>query len=259
MKRLLFIGTILLGLQANAQFATINENFEGFTTGTGAAWPQSGWSKINQGPLLYADGTSNKYIQSYSLFSPNVATYLITPQIVAPNGSTSIKFLAAQTAGSAGEGTIEVGLVPGTTSADMTSFASLGAAITLSNSTAQTYTFNVPASTSQYIAFRFVGKVNHAAIYIDDVVYASNLAVKEINASNDVKFVLNSDNTALQFFSKNHTVSEVQIYSASGQNVLSNKVSNGTLNVSSLKTGVYLINISTKEGAVVKSKFIIKK
>ena len=263
MKKILLIATVLLGLvQANAQVATLDENFDTFTTGTTATWPQNGWNKVQNGagPWVYADGTgTDKHVQYYSFFSANTAGYLISPQIIAPDGSKTLTFNASLTGGSAGGavGTIEVGLVNGVTSADMTSFVSIGSTITLTT-TDTAYSFSVPTSTQQFIAFKIIGNIPHTAIQIDDVVYGSSLAVSEINANADIKFSTNADQSALQFSSKKFNVNGIQIYSANGQKVANGKIVNNTFNISSLKTGIYFLIIETTEGVTIKSKFLKK-
>ncbi|WP_379963416.1 choice-of-anchor J domain-containing protein [Epilithonimonas sp. UC225_85] len=208
---------------------------------------------------MYIDGTGGQnYVQAYSFMFPNVAAYVISPQIVAPDGSTKITFTSAQTTGSAGTGTVQVGLVSGTTTADMTGFTPLGAAITLASTTENTYTFDVPASAQQYIAFKFIGSIAHAALHVDNVVYGPNLAVVE-NAlnSNDVKFAVSADNNSLKFTSPS-TLSSAKIYSAAGQLATEGKITDNTFDITRLKTGIYYILIEGTNGKINKSKFIKK-
>lgn len=255
MKRYLLAAILGAGLQTNAQVSEINENFNSFTTGT-TSIPQNGWSKVTTGPFVYVDGANGEnYVQNYSFLFPNVASYVVSPQIVAPNGSTKISFTAAQTTGSAGAGTIEVGLASSTT--DMSGFVSLGAAIPLTSTTKNTYTFNVPASSNQYIVFKFVGSVAHAALLVDNVVYGQNLAVSEIN-KNDLRFAINDTNTSLVFVSQKYNISSVEIYSSNGQKVAEGNVINNTFDIAKLLTGAYFLNIKDTNGKTLKSKFLKK-
>nr|WP_314496498.1 choice-of-anchor J domain-containing protein [uncultured Chryseobacterium sp.] len=260
--KLLFTGLVFSAFTANAQVASINETFESFTTGTAAVWPQNGWSKIagNSTPRVYADGTTDKYVQLYGFFFPGVAAYLVTPQIIAPNGTKSLKFTYALTAGSGGNGTLQVGLVSDNTTAGAPTFTSISPVYNVTSATEQTVTISVPASTSQYIAFKFVGEVNHSAILIDDVVYntTGSLSVSDnFKTSNDIKFAVNTENTALQFVGKVQP-KNVEIYSAAGQKVEAGKVNNSSFDITALQAGVYYILIETTEGKAVKSKFIKK-
>ncbi len=240
-----------------APLSEINENFNSFTTGT-SALPQKDWNKVSAGPLLYIDGSGGQnYAQAYTLFSPNVPNYLITPQIEAPDGTKTITFTAAQTTGSAGQGTIEVGLVDGITSADMASFTSLGAAITLTSTTDNTYTFTVPASTKQYIAFRFVGSVNHAALHVDNVVYKKIEILSVPDIKNKNIFQLVATNNELKLIG-NETAKNIKIYSSNGSLAIGTLVANNSVSISKLSTGVYFSVIETTSGNIVKSKFIKK-
>ncbi|WP_370898067.1 T9SS type A sorting domain-containing protein [Chryseobacterium gossypii] len=256
MKVKLLLGALVFStVTANAQLASINENFETFTTGT-TSLPQNGWGKVTTGPMVYIDGTTNKYLQGYSFFFPNTAYYAVSPQIVAPNGSQTLTFTAAQTTGSAGAGTIEVGLVA--SPSDMSTFTSLGAPVTLSSTTEQTITLNVPSSAYQYLAFKFVSTVAHGAFHIDNVVLtaATTLGVSDqIKSADNIRFAVNSENSALEFVAKKEP-KNIDIYSTAGQKVAEGKLQDRKFDISSLQTGVYYIIIETAEGAAVRSKFI---
>ncbi|WET49446.1 T9SS type A sorting domain-containing protein [Chryseobacterium indologenes] len=263
MKLRLLLGTLLFtAVTANAQLATINEDFQTFTAGNTAAWPQNNWSNIQNttsGPWVYVAGTTNKLIQYYSFSAANTAGYLITPQIIAPDGSKTLTFNAALTTGSASgaTGTIEVGLVDNPT--DMGTFTSIGNIINLTAGNVQ-YSLPVPASSKQYIAFKIIGSNMHTAIQVDDVVYntTSSLGVKEHGISkDDVKFTMNADHTSLVFITKKQ-IKNVQIYSASGQKVAEGKPNGGQFAINSLQEGVYYTSIETEEGTVIPSKFIKK-
>lgn len=265
MKLKLLLGTLVLStISAQAQLATIDENFDNFTIGTSAAWPQNNWSRVQSGsgPWVYADGTTDKHIQYYSFFTSNTAGYLISPQIIAPDGSKTISFKAAITGGSAGgaTGTVEVGLVDGINSSEMPSFTPIGNVITLTSADT-TYSFTVPASTKQYIAFKITGSAQHTAIQLDDVVYASTATLgvsDQVKSSNhDIRFALNAENTALQFVTRKE-VKNVIIYTANGQKAAEGKLNSQRFDISQLQTGVYYILIEAMDASVLKTKFIKK-
>ena len=260
MKLRLLLGTLLFtAVSAQAQLASINENFESFNTGSTNPLPQNGWTSVLAGQRMYPDAANgNKYLQAYTFFTPNVPFYAVTPQITAPTGSHTLSFKVAQTTGSGGAGSVQVGLVSSNT--DMSTFTPISTAVTVSSTTAQVLTYTVPASASQYIAFKFIGNVAHAAILIDDVVYSAStsLAVTDaLKSKDDVQFAVTSDNTALQFVTKKDP-KNIQIYSSAGQKVAGGKLSGQRFDISALQTGVYYILIESAEGSVVKSKFIKK-
>lgn len=240
---------------------TINENFNNFTAGANAI-PQNGWNKvINTVPhnVYVNPNNGSNTIQLYAGGVVGATAYLISPKIVTPDGNKKIRFTTGISSASNGSATIEVGMVSNIT--DMTTFTSLGSPTTISlGSTPQTLTFDVPASTKQYIAWRFVGAANHSAIYVDDVIYDAfgTLATSDLTKSNDaIKFAVNAENTALQFVAKKDP-KNIEIYSAGAQKVAGGKPSGRSFDISSLQTGVYYIIIETAEGSVVKSKFIKK-
>ncbi|ASW74163.1 hypothetical protein IQ37_03260 [Chryseobacterium piperi] len=264
--KLLFGALLFSAITTNAQLATLNENFNGFTEGQGSTvFPQNQWTTIfpaavgNPAPMMniVASG-SDKFVQSYSGANQNSPQYLISPQIVAPAGDKTLSFKARRNTGSA-PGTVQVGLVSSPT--DMSTFIPLGSATTLGSSTFQTYSFPVPASNSSYIVFKFVGVVApHTVLEIDDVVYnvSSTLGVSnQVKSTDAIRFAVNAENTALDFISKK-APKNIQIYSASGQKVAEGKLNNQRFDISQLQTGIYYMGIESTEGTITQSKFIKK-
>ncbi|SMP23303.1 T9SS-dependent choice-of-anchor J family protein [Chryseobacterium profundimaris] len=272
MKLRLLLGTLLFtAMTAQAQVATLNENFDGFTAGN-TTFPQSGWSAITASPtpafppvsprMIVAqdnDNPTNKFVQSYAGNNGAEPSYLISPQIAAPAGDKTLSFQTTLVSPSPGPGTIQIGLV--SNPADMSTFVAVGNPVTVGTiGTIQNISVPIPASSSQYIVFRFTPSATHVAIQIDNVMYntASNLAVSDqIKSQELVKFAVNLDNTALQFITKKDP-KNISIYSASGQKVSGGKLSGKSFDISTLQTGVYFIIIETAENSTVKSKFIKK-
>lgn len=266
MKSKLLLGTLMVAaITANAQVATLNENFDNFTAGN-TTFPQNGWSAIlaanplpfPPAPLMIVTTGTNKAVQAYSGNNTSAPSYLITPQIVAPAGDKTLSFVAAKSAGSGGNGTLEVGLVSNPT--DMSTFVAIDSPISLTSETAQPISIPVPASASTYIVFKFTPTATHTALQIDNVVYTttSTLAVFDnTKAKENIKFAINAENSALQFVSGKEP-KKVEIYSATGQKVAGGKPNSRKFDISTLQSGVYYIIIETGEGSTVKSKFIKK-
>jgi len=259
MKKILsFVSLVSLLSMTSAQLTSINENFDSFTVST-PSFPQNGWTmQVPSNPdymVTISEDGANKYVQGYAFFSANTALYLISPQIVAPNGTKTLSFDASKVTQSAFTGTIEAGLVSSPT--DMASFTSLGTAVTLQTTTPLTISYNVPASTKQYIAFKFVGLVNHASTRLDNIAYGiGNLSVTDHSKDNNqLKFT--ADDHHLIFIGKSN-VKEVKIYSATGSLVNAGKVENNLVDISKLLSGVYIFQTVNSDGSVLKSKFIKK-
>lgn len=262
MKAKLFLAASLLAVVAKAQLTTINENFDNFTAGSNT-FPQNGWSmKLPVGPfppqpmmLVIADGT-NKMVQAYPGSSSNQPLYLISPQIVAPAGDKAISFDTGLVASSPGTTTIQIGVA--SNPADMTTFTAVGNPIQITSTSIQNVKINIPASTGTYLVISHTPTVAHTALQIDNVKYDTNLAVNE-NAFNlnQVKFAVSQDNNSLRFDSS-VVLSGAKIYSAAGQIATEGKITNHSLDISGLKTGVYFIIIENKDGHTTKSKFIKK-
>lgn len=272
MKLKLLLGTLLFtAITAQAQLATLNENFDSFTAGN-TTFPQGGWSAITASPtpdfppvsprmIVAVDNgnSSNKFVQSYAGNNGAAPSYLISPQIAAPAGDKILSFQTTLVSPSPGPGTIQIGLA--SNPSDMSTFVAVGNPVTVATiGTIQNISITIPASSSQYIVFRFTPSATHVAIQIDNVVYntASNLSVSDqIKSQEPIQFVVTSDNTALQFITKKDP-KNISIYSASGQRVADGKLSEKSFDISTLQTGIYYIIIETAEGSAVKSKFIKK-
>ncbi|WP_159479600.1 T9SS-dependent choice-of-anchor J family protein [Chryseobacterium sp. 18068] len=239
---------------------TINENFNAFTAGS-SALPQNGWNKViatmPHNVYIAANNGSNA-AQFYSANIPNTTAYLIAPKIVAPDGNKKLRFTTGVSAAANGSSTLEAGMV--TSPTDMASFTSLGAPVTITtSSTPQTITLDVPTSTKQYVAWRFVGAANHSAVYVDDVIYdvLSSLGTSDIKSNTKASnFAINANNE-IQFVGKSN-VKSVKVYSASGNLVAQGAVNNNRFDVSSLATGVYVFTSEDDNKTVSHSKFIKK-
>jgi len=237
-----------------AQVTAFNQDFEGFATGTQASWPQENWSRVQSaaGPWIYASGTTNKYIQYYSMFTTNTPGYLISPEITA-NGQQTLTFVAQKTTGSAANGTLEVGFVNSST--DVSVFTQIGETINL-NDTSTPYSLSVPASSQKYIAFKLTGSAEHTALQLDDIVLTdSGLGVISSNNQKNISHALTADGNTLKFVSTS-PVKTVQIYDASGKLVKSSTVVANETNVANLKSGVYFIVAETLNGKTLKSNFV---
>lgn len=258
MKRILLLAS-LIGLSAitQAQLASINENFDSFIVST-PSFPQNNWTMNvpvafqNYMMVINEDG-NNKYVQAYAFTQVNVPHYLISPQIISPDGTKTLSFEASKITQSAFMGTIEAGLVSSPT--DMASFTSLGPATTLQTTTPQTFTYTVPASSKQYIAFKFVGQNTHASTKLDNVTYGTNLSTNDLKKSSQLIFAVNGN--ILKFIGKT-SVKEIKVYDNTGRilNIGKNEINN--FNISNLAAGVYLFETTNDDGSHLKSKFIKK-
>ncbi|WP_412850480.1 T9SS type A sorting domain-containing protein [Chryseobacterium sp. PMSZPI] len=268
MKLKLLLGALAFtAITAKAQVSFINENFDSFVNAGDGSLPQNGWT--TQIPVtdpsvaprlsVEAPGLADKYIQAYSLFSANTAFYLISPQIVAPTGGQTLSITTLRIGGAPGSGSVEIGLVASPT--DMSTFTSLGSPIPMTTSSPTVTTVNVPASGYQYIAFKFLASANHQALRLDNVILSSaagSLGVHETTkTTEEIKFAVNSDNTALQFVSKKEP-KNIQIYSAAGQKTAEGKINRQQFDISNLQTGLYYTIVETADGKTIKSKFIKK-
>ena len=267
--KLLFGALMLTAVTANAQLATLNQNFNSLTT-----FPStSGWSSVlpplsnpamPPAPMMVlyteASDATNKYLSSYSGGNSNTPLYLVSPQIVAPTGNKTLSFKARKNVAGAPV-SLQVGLASSPT--DMNTFVPVGGPSFLATNVYQTINVVIPNSTSGYIVFKTVNAVAdapHTATDFDDIVYdlTSVLGTADVFKSTEqIKFAVNEDNSTLQFVGKTQP-KNIEIYSAAGQQVAAGKVNDGQFDITTLQTGVYYILIETTDGKAVKSKFIKK-
>lgn len=268
MKLKLLLGTLMFtALTANAQVSNINENFNNFTAGN-TTFPQFGWSAIVAPitgefppvpPRMIVAGDSNRFVQSYAGNNATGSSYLISPQVETPTGNKTLTFDTTLVSPSPGPGSIQIGVA--SNPADMSTFVPVGSPINVATiGTVQNISVNIPASTGSYIVFKFTPTATHVAIQVDNVVYntTASLGVNDHNkVTENIRFALNSDQTALEFISKKD-LKNVLIYSAAGQKAAEGKPNGQKFDISTLQTGVYYMNIETAEGKLIQSKFIKK-
>ncbi len=88
----------------------------------------------------------------------------------------------------------------------MSTFVAVGNPVDVATiGTVQNISLNIPASAGSYIVFKFTPTTTHVAIQLDNVVYntTASLGVSDNNKTTEnFRFALNSDQTALEFVSK---------------------------------------------------------
>jgi|GEM_PF-1727497 len=220
----------------------INENFdtwEGNPFGGDMAIGEC-WSTIPNGGYVYGDTN----VTFYAFMSPNLDMYLISPEIV--EGDYDLSFDAGVIGDIVDGISIQVGTVSG--NSDASSFTAIGDAVTLT-SDAQTLNFSLTTTaTNKYIAFKVMTTTPHSAAGIDNVVLSPSLGVSDIDAVK-VSLYPNPVVNELNLTAK-ETIKEVKIFSMNGQLVQDAKFNNNsaTVNMSALKTGVYVAQVLTAKG-----------
>lgn len=254
MKLKLLLATLLFtAFTANAQVATLNENFNNFTTGN-TTFPQGGWSAV-VAPITGAfppvpprmivsaleNDNTQRFIQSYAGNNGTASSYLISPQIENPTGNKVLTFATTLVSPSPGPGTIQIGVSTSTT--DMTTFVPVGNPVSVTTiGVVQNISVNIPASTGSYIVFKFTPSATHVAIQVDDVAYktSTSLGVNDTaKAKENFRFAVSSDNNSLEFITKTEP-KNIEVYSAAGQKVAEGKLKGQKFDISGLQTGVLL-------------------
>lgn len=226
---------------------SINENFDD--------WEEIDecWTTVSNGGMVYADSN----VTFYGFMGGDISMYLISPEIV--EGSYVLTFDAATLSlgGEQTEGvTLQVGTVTGTN--DMNSFSSVSETYALLNDGRLVQVPVTFTAEAKYFAVKISVNVPHSAAGIDNLTLVPNTAgTNDLNTQkvqiypNPVKEQMN--------ISSQKTIEQVKVFNMAGQLVVSTKVDDKTasLNLSSLKSGVYIVQITTSEG--IETKKVIKK
>lgn len=148
--------------------SALNEDFTDFTAGRTATFPQFCWSAIANGPMVYPDTnttTGNNFAQFYTLMSPGVPAYLVSPEINNFDGNHTLTFDATSATGV----TVQAGYLTNPT--DATTFVAVGQVLTLTATTTPV-TVDFPAvNGNAYIAFKFIGAAQHNTAQVDNIVW----------------------------------------------------------------------------------------
>lgn len=241
MKKALF--SLTLALTATFGFSqcdpqsAINENFDDWS----AIDPC--WKGVANGGMFFVEGD----VTFYSFMGADVSMYLISPEIVAGNYNLTFDFGTVSMDGQETEGiTIEVGTV--TNNANGDSFASVSSPIA---TTIATQSFTVPVtitSDAKYFAIKVHSTAPHSAALVDNLVLNGGMSVSDLE-SVKVSAYPNPVVDQLNITSKQN-IKEVKIFNVNGQLVLNTKANNSstTVNVSSLKSGIYVAQVTTDKG-----------
>lgn len=207
---LLFSLTVLL---ANAQClpqATIFDDFESYSAGSGQPLPTC-WSSIDDpfaiglrdDPSEAYSGNNNIY--TYTFFSSNDVTYIISPELSTIDGNHFASFYAKSTETNA---TIEYGTM--SDASDKTTFVPFGSPISLTNSYQSYVNPNItPNAGHKYFVFKLVSPSMHTSTRIDDFSWsAANLPCNNVS---NIQVSDVTDNSALiswdsQANSSNYTI-----------------------------------------------------
>lgn len=257
-KVLLLAGLLSSAFSMNAQcdepLATLNVDFTAF----GDDFPQNCWTAIADGPMVYIDGEDDARAATfYSFGSPNVAGYIVTPQLSTTDGNHTLSFEAVKAG--AGAVTIQIGTM--SNPEDIDTFEEAGDIITLTEENSTYTNAAIPASdTQKYIAFRIVSDAPHHAAMIDNVVWTTSLGLGNA-VTIDANFSLYPNPSADKQVTLNYELQgagsdkgSVTIYTLTGAKVYQSSVTNtsASLNLSSLNSGIYIVNFEAGNYSVSK-------
>lgn len=146
--------------------AYFNEGFDGFVEFTEECWSASAGT-----PMIYPDfEETESFVSFYSMTSPNVDAYLVSPEVTTMDGNHQLSFdISKNVASAPGDITVQVGTLA--VADDYSTFVAFGTPYTISSTEVSTYANLVlPASeTQKYIAFQMQASGSHVAAILDNV------------------------------------------------------------------------------------------
>jgi len=153
--------------------ASINEDFSTFTVLQNPVnVTDNCWSTSATGPLLYVDTNTDdtdKFVTFYANASADTAAYLVSPELIAIDGTLKLSFDAAYAGGPGNITTVQAGTIA--TAGDFTNFHPVGEVITLTSAGTSVTQLEVPATADKFIAFKFTSNFAHGAATIDNVIF----------------------------------------------------------------------------------------
>lgn len=248
MKNILLSCSLLGMFFANAQVATIEEDFSSFSS---QAFPQNGWNKSDLPEFTRFE--PNQYIRTYSLFGTD-PVYIITPELISIDGIKSLKF---ETWGTS-IGDVQIGVTSDPNTANIAkNFKPVSQLYPISTSTHNTYEVKIPKSDAKYIVFKLMPAGPHTSLRLDNIYYKEHsLSTSEITNKSTPKFAV--DNTKNKIIFADNNIQSIKIFSANGSLISNEKVLQNQVNISKLNSGVYFIILEDNNGNITKSKFIKK-
>ena len=218
------------------------------------------WSAIDECWTGLANGGMFMYgtdLTFYTFMSPNLDMFVISPEIVEGEYILTFDFGTVSMDGEETEGiTVEVGTLTSNANAD--SFVSLAAPI---ETTIASQSVDIPVtftSDVKYFVVKVHGTTPHSAAFIDNVVLDPSLA--SVNDLNAVKVQAYPNPVVNQLnLTSDQNLKQASIFNAAGQLVQNVKLNgnSSSVNVSTLKAGVYIVQITTEKG--VQTLKVVKK
>lgn len=230
---------------------TLNENFNDFTVAGEGETPvivaENCWSTSSTGPIVYTDindDATNTFVTFYANNNADTAAYLVSPELIAIDGTRTLSFNASAIPGPPGTiTTVQIGTLA--TATDFANFHAIGEATTLVN-TGNTFTnVAIPTTTDKFIAFKFTSSFGHGAGTIDNIKYDTTVGVEDFNKTS---FSVYPNPTADKNVTISHNIDAkgtVSVYTLTGAQVSTAELSAGSqnLNLSSLSAGIYIVKI----------------
>lgn len=253
MKRFLFSSALLLGVFTNAQVTSFKENFEeadlnqqGMGTCGYTNFPYKDWTSDKVYPysiITYNCNTkNNKYAKAYSAMSLE-PIHFISPELVSTEGKLNLWFNGVG-------GKLEIGTI---LNREKLSEIQIVKEYTITGRTSAN--IDIPNKEGKFIVFKFTPNSHHQVFGIDNIEFSPiSLSTNELKPKTETKFATDLSNNKLIF--QNKDIKSVKILTTNGSLISNEKITDNSIDISKLLSGVYLIIAENELGNTFASKFI---
>lgn len=224
--------------------ATFVETFEGFT-----AIPEQCWTASHPAPMFTITGTDDKVVQVYSFFSGTSDLYLVAPAVSTIDGQHVLEFTVAA---ASDEMEIQIGSLASAN--DYESFQAIENT-TITPTMGTTYTSGaLPAfENRQIVALKITPNGNHKVVSFSNVEWKSTTLGITNPLKDDVQMYPNPTD-GFVYINTESAVQNVYIYNQLGQLIATQK--SQTIDLSSVASGMYVIQIELENNATITKKVI---
>lgn len=254
-----WVGPVNFTTSCVAESGTYVHGFEGFAGNDEVApcWsslvdPASTSPYVRYSTFQVQEGSVS--VRMYTGNDETSGIFLITPMLSDLDNTKQIVFQVYDN----DNGALEVGTMTDPTDAStFTSYQTyLDADMTDDAWDEKVFTFSTYTGSDNFIAFRFNGASTFDSLYIDNFTYQTDptLSINDFDLNSKVSVYPNPVKNILHINGNN--IKTVEVYSVNGQHIVTQNSNTENVDVSTLESGMYFLNITSINGHTVVKKFV---
>ncbi|PHS10405.1 MAG: hypothetical protein COA88_02880 [Kordia sp.] len=236
--------------------ATLDDDFAAYTAGTGNPMPRC-WNAIGAVAAGIRTGgvSDSNCIMTYDSTVGDM--YIVAPKLNTINGNYQADFKIKANNSTA---TYQVGTM--SDNINMNTFTSLGSSTAIINSFVQVNTGDIAASANEYFVIKITTNQPHTSVRIDEFKWnvPSVLSTNTFISDEFGMYPNPSENKQVIVQMNSSTLNKVSVFDLKGRQVYTATYRGKTanLNLSSLISGMYFVNVTDQNNNTVTKKLILK-